>query len=134
VAALRGVDHILHAGDVCQPAVIAALEQIAPVSVVRGNWDRGDWADSLPLALTVEFGGVRIHVVHILKHMTIDPAIEGIRLVVSGHSHRPGLRKRGAVLYVNPGTAGPGRPEQAVSLTRLRAEEGKLGVEFVMLE
>src|SRR2546423_1493602 len=75
--ALHGVDQILHGGDVCQPHVLEALREVAPVSAVRGSRDYGEWADELPLELTLEFAGARIHMVHILKSMTVDPAAAG---------------------------------------------------------
>jgi putative phosphoesterase len=134
LAALRGMEHILHARDVCEPDVLDALREIAPVSVVRGNRDQGDWADALPLELTLEFAGARLHMVHILKHLTVDPAAQGIRLVVSGHSHRPGIRERQGILYVNPGSAGPPGFNQRLTVARLTMDEGRLDVELVALE
>jgi putative phosphoesterase len=134
LAALEGVAQILHGGDVCQPHVLEALREIAPVSAVRGNRDDGEWADALPLELTVDLAGARIHMVHILKSMTVDPAADEIRLIVSGHSHRAGMRERQGVLYVNPGSAGPRRFSLPISLARLTIDEGRLDVEFVDLQ
>ena len=98
LAALEGVEQILHGGDVCQPQVLEALREVAPVSAVRGNRDQGDWADALPLELTLNLAGAKIYLVHILKSITVDPAAAGIHLVVGGHSHRAGLRERQGVL------------------------------------
>jgi putative phosphoesterase len=132
--ALHGVDQILHGGDVCQPHVLEALREVAPVAAVRGNRDSSEWADALPMELTLEFAGARIYMVHILKSMTIDPAADGIRLVVSGHSHRAGMREKQGVLYVNPGSAGPRRFSLPISLARLTIDDGRLDVEFVDLQ
>jgi putative phosphoesterase len=133
LAALTGVEQILHGGDVCQPQVLEALQEIAPVYAVRGNRDQGEWADALPLELTLDLAGSRIHVVHILKSITVDPVAAGIHVVISGHSHRAGIRERQGVLYVNPGSAGPRRFSLPISLARLTIEDGRLDVEFVDL-
>lgn len=100
---LRGSDHVIHAGDLCDEAVLAALRALAPLTVVRGNNDRGAWAAALPEAATVTLGGVAVHVVHDLKELELPP---GVRVVVCGHSHHPKVQEREGVLYVNPGSAG----------------------------
>ncbi len=105
--ALRGSDVIIHAGDVGAPEVLERLASLAPVAAVRGNVDRGAWADELPGERTVELGGTRIHVVHNLKEMPTRP--EGCRVVISGHSHKPSIERRDGVVYLNPGSAGPRR-------------------------
>jgi uncharacterized protein len=114
--ALAGVDHILHAGDICTRAVLDQLEAIAPVSAVRGNNDHGAWANALPETAVVPLGGVRILIVHDLATLALDPPSEAIEVVVSGHSHRPRVEKRDGVLYVNPGSAGPRRFRLPISV------------------
>jgi putative phosphoesterase len=114
--ALAGVDHILHAGDICARAVLDQLEAIAPLSAVRGNNDHGAWANALPETAIVPIAGVRILIVHDLATLAIDPEAEAIDVVVSGHSHRPRVEKRDGVLYVNPGSAGPRRFRLPVSV------------------
>jgi uncharacterized protein len=109
LAALHGSHCIVHAGDIGDPAILAALAQIAPVTAVRGNNDRDGWARELPDAVTIERGGVRIHVVHDIAELAVDPAAAGIRVVVAGHSHQPSCTERAGVLFVNPGSAGPRR-------------------------
>jgi uncharacterized protein len=116
--ALRGCDLVLHAGDICGPDVLQALREIAPVIAVRGNNDHGPWADALPETATVELGAVSVLIVHDLK--TLRPgATRGLRVVISGHSHRPSKEVRDGVLYFNPGSAGPRRFTLPVSLGRL---------------
>jgi putative phosphoesterase len=117
LAYLRGSDHIVHAGDICGEAVLAALRALAPLTVVRGNNDRGAWAAALPQAATVRLGGVAVHVIHDLKELAL-PA--GVRVVVSGHSHQPRVQERDGVLYVNPGSAGPRRFKLPISAGELR--------------
>jgi hypothetical protein len=117
--ALRGSRHIVHAGDIGDPAILEALSRLAPVTAVRGNNDTGPWARKLRDTATLEIGPARIYVLHDLKTLAIDPAGEGFRAVVSGHSHRPGEEWRGGVLYVNPGSAGPRRFRLPVSVGKL---------------
>ena len=128
LAHLQGSDHLIHAGDVCGPAVLDALRALAPLTVVRGNNDRGDWAAPLPHQQTVELGGVAIHVVHDLKELSLPP---GVRVVVSGHSHQPQVEERAGVLYVNPGSAGPRRFSLPVSAAELLVEDGEVRARLV---
>ena len=132
LAALAGVDQILHAGDVCSPAVLAALGRVAPVRAVRGNNDRGGWAAALPEADVVELGGASILLLHEL-HRLDAPAAATVSTVVSGHSHRPRVERRGGLLLVNPGSAGPRRFALPVSVGRLRIEHGVVDAEIVEL-
>jgi len=116
--ALRGCDLVLHAGDICGPDVLQALREIAPVIAVRGNNDHGPWADALPETAIVELGAVSVLMVHDIK--TLRPgATRAVRVVISGHSHRPLKEVRDGVLYFNPGSAGPRRFTLPVSLGRL---------------
>jgi putative phosphoesterase len=125
LAALAGVDLIVHAGDIGSPAVLEALRAIAPVVAVRGNNDREAWASGLPHIARTEIGGIRVCVVHDLKELRLDPARDGIDVVVHGHSHRPSVERRERVLIVNPGSAGPRRFTLPIAVARLRlAPEG----------
>lgn len=125
---LRGSDHIVHAGDICGEAVLAALRELAPLTAVRGNNDRGEWAKSLRENETVTLGGVAIHVVHDLKDLQLPPEA---RVVVSGHSHRPVAEERAGVLYVNPGSAGPRRFKLPISAGELRIEDGEVRAQLM---
>jgi putative phosphoesterase len=122
LAALRGSDHIVHAGDIGGPAILAALAAIAPVTAVRGNNDRDAWADDLPETAVVDLAGTRVLVIHDVS--TLAAATDGAAVVVSGHSHRPSLSHRDGVLYLNPGSAGPRRFSLPVALARLEVEAG----------
>lgn len=133
VAALAGVELILHAGDVGAPTVLRALERIAPVRAVRGNNDKGGWASRLPLTDVVEAAGARAFILHDLHELAVDPAAEGYAVVVSGHSHQPLIRRDGAVLYVNPGSAGPRRFRLPITLARMRVEDGRPDAEIIEL-
>ncbi len=133
LAALRGVRLILHAGDVCAADVLATLREIAPVLAVRGNNDRGDWARALPTSRDVDLGGARVHLLHDLHALTVDPAREGYAAVITGHSHRPKIERRDGVLYLNPGSAGPRRFTLPVSLARLSVVRKALRARIVEL-
>ncbi len=106
---LRHTACILHAGDIGDETVLQALELLAPVHAVRGNNDRGPWAETLPAMQTLVFGGYRVHLLHDLKQLSPQATAQGVRVVVSGHSHRPLVQEREGVLHVNPGSAGPRR-------------------------
>jgi len=103
---LRGCERIIHAGDIASIGILDALGTLAPVSAVRGNNDVSPALAGLPETLTLQFGELRVHVLHDLKRLAIDPVAAGVNVVVSGHSHRPLVDERAGVLYVNPGSAG----------------------------
>lgn len=134
IEALAGVDLILHAGDVCTPAVLAGLESIAPVHAVRGNNDRGDWASSLPESETHEIGGATFHVRHELQRLGLSPEGAGLDFVITGHSHRPKITERNGVTYIDPGSAGPRRFRLPVCLARVTFTPDGAKPRLVILE
>jgi uncharacterized protein len=119
VEALRGVSQILHAGDVGAPEVLAELRAIAPVTVVRGNVDRGGWARGIPHDAVVQVEGVSIYMLHILAELDLKPEAAGFAVVVYGHSHVPRSEVKNGVTYFNPGSAGPRRFKLPVSVGKL---------------
>jgi putative phosphoesterase len=129
VETLRGVDLILHAGDVGSAEVLETLKGIAPVIAVRGNNDKGAWAEELPHWEVAEVGAVSIYMIHDVKEIDLSSAAAGFQVVVSGHSHKPSVEERKGVLYVNPGSAGPRRFSLPISVARL-----KVGGEVVIAE
>lgn len=131
---LRGSDHIVHAGDIVDPAILDLLAELAPLTAVRGNNDTGAWARALPETATVTLDGVTIHILHDLKELAIDPAAHGVRVVIAGHSHKPACEERGGVLYVNPGSAGRRRFTLPISLGELLIEDGQVDVRLLMLD
>jgi len=134
LVALRGVDHIVHAGDIGAPEVLTTLQGIAPVTAVRGNNDRGPWAAAIPETNAVEVGGVWLYVLHDVQALDLDPEAAGFAAVIAGHSHRPLLERRAGVLFVNPGSAGPRRFTLPVAVARLRLRHGRLSGEVVELD
>ncbi|UXA51417.1 metallophosphatase family protein [Xanthomonas prunicola] len=116
LAALDGCHHIIHAGDVGKPEILAALQALAPVHAIAGNIDNTPWAAQLPETLDLLIDGVRLHVLHDLK--TLAPGVAA-DIVISGHSHKPSIQTRDGVLYINPGSAGPRRFRLPISVATL---------------
>lgn len=119
MAFLRGCDFIVHAGDIGERDILDQLATLAPVTAVRGNTDLEDWTLSLPESTSLQIGKVRLHVLHDLALLTLDPVGAGIDVVVTGHTHIPLVERRGAVHYVNPGSAGPRRYGLPVAIGEL---------------
>jgi putative phosphoesterase len=133
VEALRGVDRILHGGDVGAPEILKELETIAPVTAVRGNVDGGSWARKLPLSEVIEVDGISIYMLHILEKLDLKPEAAGLRAVVYGHSHVPKIEEKNGVLYLNTGSAGPQRFKLPVTVGRLIVENDTLRSEIIEL-
>ncbi len=133
IEALRGSDVILHAGDVGGSHVLQELGGLAPVIAVRGNVD-GGWARLLPERRRLELGGVPVMVLHDRALLGLDPAAEGLRVVVFGHSHQPLAERRDGVLWFNPGSAGPRRFRLPVSIGRLVVEDGRVRPRLIPLD
>lgn len=123
LAFLEGCEHIVHGGDIGDDQqLLRSLAAIAPLTVVRGNNDNQDWQRKLPATADLELAGIRLFVLHDLGQLRIDPAAEGIRVVISGHSHKPLSAERAGVLYLNPGSAGPRRFSLPISIAELRLD------------
>ena len=133
VEALRGSQHIIHAGDVGAPEILEQLAALAPITAIRGNIDKGSWARKLPETEVVGIGGVSIYVLHDLAQLDLKPAAAGFRVVISGHSHVAKQETRDGVLYFNPGSAGPRRFKLPVSLGRLTVEGESVRGEIVTI-
>ncbi|HEU4407315.1 MAG TPA: metallophosphoesterase family protein [Polyangiaceae bacterium] len=131
--ALRGVDHIVHAGDVGEPEVLSALGAIAPLTAVRGNNDKGPWAKGLPESAAVEVGGAWFYVLHDRNELDLDPAAAGFAAVITGHTHRPAIEVRKGVLYLNPGSAGPRRFRLPIALAKVEVSNAGVRPELITL-
>jgi putative phosphoesterase len=134
LAALAGVERIVHAGDIGAPAVLESLARIAPVSAVRGNNDRERWAAGIPETEVVEVGNVSLYVLHDLHELDLDPRAAGFAAVIAGHSHQPRQEERDGVLFFNPGSAGPRRFRLPISVGRLTIARGRVEGELVTLD
>lgn len=133
LAFLQGCDHIVHAGDICDAAVLESLAALAPVTAVRGNNDHGAWADALPTSEVLKAGDIPVYVIHDLAEVDIDLVASGVRVVVSGHSHKPLIEERDKVLFINPGSAGPRRFSLPISVAELVISGGELSARIVAL-
>jgi len=134
--ALAGSDHIVHGGDIGGPEILERLAALAPLTVVRGNNDTAPWARALPETARVEFGATAVFAIHDLKALPAvlpDPRAAGVRVVVSGHSHRPACAERDGVLYVNPGSAGRRHFSLPIACAELRIDGAAVTVRLVTL-
>ncbi|WP_427915214.1 metallophosphoesterase family protein [Ramlibacter sp. MMS24-I3-19] len=122
---LRGSDRIVHAGDICDAGVLEALAAIAPLTAVRGNNDVGPWSQRLHETELLDVGGVRLLVIHDLSQLGSAARDAKAHVVVSGHSHKPLVRRDGDVLFVNPGSAGPRRFKLPISAGELLVGNGE---------
>jgi uncharacterized protein len=134
VKALRGVDLIIHAGDVGRSDILDTLRQIAPVFAVRGNTDYEEWARALPLTERVQVDQHLIFVLHDVQQFALTPEAQGLAAVISGHSHKPTIEHRRGVLYLNPGSAGPRRFHLPVSVAIMRVTARGLEPKIIELK
>jgi hypothetical protein len=130
---LRGAAHIIHGGDIGDPAILEALRKIAPVTAVRGNNDRERWARAVPERTELKVDAVAIYVLHNVAELDFDPAGR-YRVVVAGHSHKPMIEERDGVLYVNPGSAGPRRFSLPIALGELHISGKRVRARIRTLE
>lgn len=133
IEALRGVEHILHAGDVGDPAILDALGKLAPVTAISGNIDVGGACGYLPTTEVITLGRYAFYMLHDRQALDLDPAAAGFSAVISGHSHKPLIEWRKGVLYMNPGSAGPRRFSLPISLGLVTIQGGSLRPELVTL-
>ena len=127
---LKSADAILHGGDINRQSIVDQLRQYAPLYVVRGNNDK-EWAEAIPHDLTVTLGGVTFCVVHNRKEVPAD--LSGVDAVGVGHSHKYAEEERDGRLWLNPGSCGPRRFRQEITLMMAEAEDGTLRVEKITI-
>ena len=127
---LKTADVILHGGDINRQSIVDELRQYAPLYVVRGNNDK-EWAEGLPHHLTVTLGGLRFFMVHNKKELPADLA--DVDVVVFGHSHKYFQQEKDGVLWLNPGSCGPRRFHQEITLMMADVEDGKITVEKITI-
>ena len=136
--AFEGVEHILHAGDVGDPDILVELAALAPVTAVWGNVDGTEIRARVPEVARLELDGVRIAIVHGMQFGSPTPqkvaaAHADAGLVVFGHSHRPLIQQVGPTLAVNPGSAGPRRFKDPVTVAIAEIENGTVEARLVPL-
>lgn len=130
LVALAGVRHIVHAGDVGSPDVLAGLRTIAPVTAVRGNNDTEPWAADLAISERLTIAGRTLYILHEISELNLDPAAAGFAVVVTGHSHKPNVMTRNGVLFMNPGSAGQRRFKLPVTVGTLHLSEDGIRAEI----
>lgn len=133
-AFLRGSDFLVHGGDIGHADILKDLESLAPVTAVRGNNDKGPWAEAVANTEVLQVEGVLIYVIHNIAELDLDPRAAGFHVVVSGHSHKPSVNERDGVLYVNPGSAGPRRFKLPVAVAELAVSGSSIRARIVELE
>jgi hypothetical protein len=133
VRELTGVSHILHAGDIGDVKILDALRGLAPVTAIRGNVDGSGPCAELPATEAVELGGCLFYLVHAIQDLDIVPAAAGVNVVVYGHSHRAELKDRDGIVYLNPGSAGPGRFNLPITLAKAFVENGAVRARIIHL-
>ena len=114
--------------------MLKALNALAPVTVVRGNNDKGPWAENIAETEVLQIGEVLIYVLHNLAELDLDPAAAGFQVVVAGHSHRPSIEERDGVLYVNPGSSGPRRFSLPIAVGELEVAGRSVKAKLVELQ
>ena len=127
---LKTADAILHGGDINRQSIVDMLGQFAPLYIVRGNNDK-EWAEAIPHHLTVTLGGVTFYMVHNKKE--VPPDLSGVDAVVFGHSHKYVQEEKDGLLWLNPGSCGPRRFHQEITMMRAEAENGNIQVEKITI-
>lgn len=133
VAALQGCERIIHAGDIGAGDIVQQLSSIAPVHVVQGNNDVGAaWADSVAEVQRFQLEGWHVLLVHDIAD--VPAALDSdVRVVITGHSHKPLIQWRGDCLYINPGSAGRRRFKLPVTLVLLDVQPDAMEPQLVHL-
>jgi putative phosphoesterase len=130
---LQGCDYLIHGGDIGKPEILETLKAIAPLTVVRGNNDTDDaWASDVPYEAVLLIGEVAIYTTHILADVP-KSLPDDVRVVVTGHSHRPLQQVRDGVLFINPGSAGPRRFKLPITVGMLHIDGADVRGELIEL-
>ena len=131
---LQGSDHILHLGDVGDPEILGTLAKLAPVTAIRGNIDTQGPCARLPETEVVTLDGFDFYLLHDVNRLDLEPVAAGFAAVLYGHSHKPEIRRRKGVLYMNPGSCGPRRFQLPITCGRITIHEnGQLEAEILTL-
>ncbi|MCE3242434.1 MAG: phosphoesterase [Deltaproteobacteria bacterium] len=133
LAALKGVELIVHAGDIGKPEVLDCLQAIAPLAAIKGNNDIAPWARQIPEALDLRLNDTGVRVIHNVHDLQNKLPAVGVQVVISGHSHKPSVVRRDNVLFVNPGSAGPRRFKLPVTVGLLLLQNADPQAEIICL-
>lgn len=127
---LSGVQAILHGGDCSKQSVLDTLQEYAPLYVVRGNNDK-EWAEHIPHDLTIPLEGKTFYMVH--KKAEIPKELPGVDVVIYGHSHKYAEEEKDGILFLNPGSCGPRRFHQEITMALMEIKDGKITVEKILI-
>lgn len=127
---LKEADAILHGGDINKPCIVDELQQHAPLYIVRGNNDK-EWAEAIPHDLTVTLDNVTFYMVHNKKEVPAD--LSGVDVVVFGHSHKYVQEEKGGMLWLNPGSCGPRRFHQEITMMMADLTDGHIQVKKITI-
>ncbi len=134
LSVFKGVDHIIHAGDVCGAGVLENLTKIAPVTAVKGNMDFGELSAKLNVTESVKFGKALIYVLHIPHMLDIEPDEKGFNVVITGHTHIPLIEKKNNVLYLNPGSVTFPKHQNSPTVAFLHVDANDIYAEIIKLK
>lgn len=132
--ALQGSDLIIHAGDIGSLQILENLKKIAPIVVVRGNNDKESWAEEIPIFEIIKLNDISIYVIHDIKDANINTLKEEVKIIISGHSHKPSINERDGIIYLNPGSAGPRRFKLPVTVAKIKILDTNIKAEIIELE
>ena len=130
VEQLKTADAILHGGDINKQSIVDQLRQYAPLYVVRGNNDK-EWAEDIPHDLTITLDGVTFYMVHNKKEL--PATLNGVDVVVFGHSHKYVQEEKNGILWLNPGSCGPRRFHQPITMMMADVTAGKIHVQPIII-
>ena len=130
----KDCDLIIHAGDVGKSEILSSLSTLAPIHVVRGNADYGKWCARIFHDMFVEVEKTLIYVVHDDALLNLDPQKAGIKVVISGHTHIAKIKKHKGILYFNPGSAGPRRYMNPITVGMMLINKDEIDVEIKELD
>ena len=128
---LQGCDAILHGGDINNQGILNTLSSVAPLYVVRGNNDK-EWATELPLFINEEIAGIHVYMTHKKKGLPAD--LNPFDLVIIGHTHRYEMQRVGNTVLLNPGSCGPRRFNQAITMALVTVENEQIKVQRIDIE
>lgn len=129
---LKSCHAILHAGDINTPQIIEDLSQIAPLYVVRGNNDKGQWAEALPDHLSMNLGGKNFYMVHQKKD--VPKSLENVDFIIYGHSHQYNFVKEQNRIWLNPGSCGKRRFGLPITMACLVFQNEEVKIEKIELK
>jgi len=131
--ALKGTGLIIHAGDIGKPEILNSLRELAPVVAVRGNVDKGLWADRLSLTEVIELGNMYTFVIHDINRLDIDLKAAGFKIMITGHTHKPRKEIIDGIMYLNPGSCGPRRFDLPTGFIQMEIDKQMIDVKWINL-